>query len=165
MPITPFHLGPGLLIKAAVPRHFSFSAFTAVQVIIDTEVIINMARGHHPFHEFVHTWIGSLLIGACCAALLLIVAPRARNYVFSKHFDQHLRSLLSQDFAPFAIVNGAFIGALSHIVLDGFLHAELNKPWFNVIDIGALHWYFTLAGLVGLLWFVTGWIWRSKLSK
>lgn len=63
MPITPFHVGPGLLIKAAAPGHFSLSAFAAVHVVIDTEVIVNIARGHYPPNEFFHTWIGSLLIG------------------------------------------------------------------------------------------------------
>ena len=165
MPITPFHLGPGLLIKAVVPRHFSLSAFATAQVAIDIEVIVNMARGHHPLHEFFHAWIGALLLGACCAGLLLIVAPRVRDYAFSKHYDGHPWDLLSQDCTPFAILNGAFFGALSHIALDGFMHAELNKPWFNMIDIGALSWYCLLAGFAGLFWIIIGWIWRSKFSE
>ncbi len=55
MPITPFHLGPGLLIKTAVPKGFSLSAFASVQVAIDIEVIVNVARGHDPLHGFFHT--------------------------------------------------------------------------------------------------------------
>jgi len=163
MPITPFHLGAGLLIKAAVPRRFSLSSFTAVQVAIDIEVVVNMARGHDPLHEFFHTWIGSLLLGLFCAVFFLVIAPRVRDYV-SKCFDHRLRNLLKQDLAPFAILNGAFIGALSHIALDGFMHSELNKPWLNLIDVGALHWYCLTACLAGLFGVVTRCIWRSKAS-
>lgn len=109
MPITPFHFGPGLLFKAAVPRHFSLSAFAAVQVAIDTEVIVNMARGHEPLHDFLHTWTGSVLIGACRAALLLMAAPRVRAFASSKYVDRHPWSPLAQDFAPFAVLNGTFV--------------------------------------------------------
>ncbi len=164
MPITPFHLGAGLLIKAAVPIRFSLSAFAVVQVVIDIEVIVNVVRGHDPLHEFFHTWVGSLLLGSFCALLLLVIARRVRDYVFSKCFDHRLRNFLTQDLAPFAILSGAFIGALSHIALDGFMHSELNKPWLNLIDVAALHWYCLTACLVGLFGVVIGLIWRSKSS-
>jgi hypothetical protein len=163
MPITPFHIGPGLLIKAAVPRHFSLIAFAIVQVVIDTEVIVYVARGHDPLHEFFHTWVGSLLIGACCAVLLRMAVPRVRDFAFSRRQERHPWSLLAQDYAPFAVLNGVFIGALSHVALDGFMHAELNKPWLNLIDVGDLHWSCLLAGLAGLFWVVTDRVWRSGI--
>jgi len=31
MPITPFHLGPGALVKSIVPRCFSFTVFAISQ--------------------------------------------------------------------------------------------------------------------------------------
>lgn len=160
MPITPFHIGPGLLIKAAIPRHFSLIAFAIVQVAIDMEVIVNVARGHDPLHEFLHTWVGSLLIGAGCAVLLLMAVPRVSDFAFSRRHERHPWSLLAQDYAPLAILNGVFIGALSHVALDGFMHAELNTPWLNLIDVGDLHWFCLLAGLAGLSGVVTSRVFR-----
>ena len=37
MPATPYHFGPGLLIKAAAPRQFSMAAYSLTQVVIDLE--------------------------------------------------------------------------------------------------------------------------------
>ena len=39
MPITPFHFGPGALIKAAVPDHFSWTVFALANVVIDLEPV------------------------------------------------------------------------------------------------------------------------------
>lgn len=94
-----------------------------------------------------------------------MAAPGIRNFLFSKRFDRYPWYLLMQDFTPSAILSGVFIGALSYITMDGFIHPELNKPWLNLIDFGALHWYCSLAGLVGLFGVVIGWIWRSKVFK
>lgn len=91
-----------------------------------------------------------------CAGPLLMVAPGARDFVFPKRFGRRSWSLLVQNFAPFAILNGAFMGALSHVVLDGFMYPELNKPWLNLIDVSALHLYFFLAIIAGLFWAVIG---------
>lgn len=164
MPITPFHFGPGLLIKAAAPKHFSLCAFAAVQVVIDTEVVINVVRGHNPLHGFFHTWIGSLLIGACCAGLLFMSAPGVRRFLSAKNLDRGIKSILMEDFTPITILTGAFIGALSHVALDGFLYPELKKPWLDLIDIRTLQWYCLLSGLAGLFWVVIGWMLPSKSS-
>jgi hypothetical protein len=37
MPVTPFHFGPSLLVKAAAPRSFSMIAFGVSQIVIDCE--------------------------------------------------------------------------------------------------------------------------------
>ena len=38
MPFTPFHFGPGALLKAAAPRHVSLIAFCAAQVLTQIPV-------------------------------------------------------------------------------------------------------------------------------
>jgi hypothetical protein len=40
MPFTALHLGPGLLLKAAAPRHFSLVAFGATQVGIGATIAL-----------------------------------------------------------------------------------------------------------------------------
>ena len=37
MPITPFHFGPGAALHVLAPRHVSFLAFCAANVVIDVK--------------------------------------------------------------------------------------------------------------------------------
>jgi hypothetical protein len=37
MPFTPYHFGPGALVKAIMPRHFSFTVFCFAQIVTDFE--------------------------------------------------------------------------------------------------------------------------------
>ena len=39
MPVTPFHLGPGIALKSVAPRHFSFTIFAFTQILIDLEAL------------------------------------------------------------------------------------------------------------------------------
>ena len=55
MPFTPYHFGPGLLLKAAAPRHFSFLAFSTTQVAIDLESLQYLTMGDPHVHRTMHT--------------------------------------------------------------------------------------------------------------
>ena len=48
MAATPFHFGPGLLIKAAAPRQFSMAAYSLTQVVIDIETGYYQLRHEYP---------------------------------------------------------------------------------------------------------------------
>jgi len=51
MPFTPFHFGPGLLIKVCVPRWFWFTSFVLANVLIDCEVLYYMRVGEPPLRR------------------------------------------------------------------------------------------------------------------
>ena len=55
-------MGPGMLVKAAVPRSFSIIVFGLTQIVIDLEVLQHMARNEYPFHTFWHTYLGATVI-------------------------------------------------------------------------------------------------------
>lgn len=44
MPFTPFHLGPAVMLKAAVPAEFSAAAFVGTQVAVDSEFLCHLLR-------------------------------------------------------------------------------------------------------------------------
>ncbi len=73
MPFTPFHLGPGLLIKAAAPTRFSFAAYTATQVAIDLESGYFLFSGQTPVHRTAHTFLVGgavrVVIGVGCSVI------------------------------------------------------------------------------------------------
>ena len=62
MPITPFHFGPGAAVHAIAPRHISFLAFCAANVLIDVETLYYMLTRQYPWHRFFHTYVGATII-------------------------------------------------------------------------------------------------------
>src|SRR5437899_4491261 len=66
MPFTPIHGGPGMMVKAVAPRHFSICVFMLTQVVIDLEVLWHLIRWDPPLHRSWHTWAGATVIGVMC---------------------------------------------------------------------------------------------------
>ena len=147
MPVTPFHFGPGLLLKGVVPRWCSWTAFVASNVVIDIESAYYLMHGEWPVHRRLHTFVGAGLVGVG-VALLLIAARR----VLPK-----LRARIGAELAPVGIVVGAMAGALTHPVLDGIMHDDIeplrpwsaNNPLHLVISVAALHEACLGAALLG----------------
>src|SRR5215212_4971268 len=73
MPVTPFHFGPGAALHAFAPRHFSFLAFCAANVLIDLESLYNLRTNTYPVHQFFHTYVGASLVLAATVCLFLAV--------------------------------------------------------------------------------------------
>jgi hypothetical protein len=158
MPFTPFHFGPGAALAAIAPRHVSFIAFCAANVVIDVETLYNIVYGREPLHAFFHTYIGATIAAAATVPLVLAVRAFARRWRWSNLFgvaDLTLRQ----------IVLGVLAGAWSHVVLDGIMHSDSSPlaPWrtanalYGVIDVPVLHGLCTVAGIVGLAIF----LWRD----
>ena len=59
MPFTPFHMGPGLAIKAVSGRYLSLMVFGFSQVAMDIEPLVRMIRGDAVLHGFTHTYLGA----------------------------------------------------------------------------------------------------------
>src|SRR5688572_95039 len=68
MPFTPFHLGPGLLLKSALRERFSFVVFVFSQFVIDLETLWNILQRNYPLHAFFHSFVGSFAVIGICAA-------------------------------------------------------------------------------------------------
>ena len=62
MPFTPFHMGPGLAIKAVAGRHVSLMLFGLSQVVIDLEPAIRIFSSDPSLHGFTHTYLGATLV-------------------------------------------------------------------------------------------------------
>ena len=147
MPVTPFHFGPGLLIKSAIPAHFSFLAFISTQVAIDLESGYNLYLDRYPAHNFFHTLPGGLL--AATALILVLLTVRR---LFPQVHPWH-------EFSPSAIISGAVIGSTSHSILDALTHSDVRLfgPWgetghlMGIVSLPVLHLSCTAAGLLGVV--------------
>ncbi len=147
MPFTPFHLGPGALLKAAAADRFSFMVFGGSQVLMDVEPLVRMIRGDSVLHGLSHTVVGAFAIGAISAA----AGRPIGNFML-----RYLAIEGSQIRWSVAILS-AFLGTYSHIVLDALMHRDMNPLWpfsagnafVGAVSIQALHVACVAAGIVG----------------
>lgn len=160
MPFTPFHFGPGALIKAYAPRHVSFTVFAFSQVLIDIEPLYYLVQGEYPIHRFFHSYLGATLIVVAAYILGrpmcgLVLAAIRKQLQFS------ITSLISatRTIQHLPALTGAAIGAYSHVLLDSIMHSDI-RPYapfleynhlFLAISVAELHVFCAVAGLFGAL--------------
>ena len=169
MPVTPFHLGPAMLVKAACPRWFSIGAFALVQIAIDVESGGNMLAGRYPVHDTLHTFPGALVVGVLMIPVSRWLLPPALRLLAGAlaRVEGYPPSLKPRDQACrwTALTAGAIVGALSHVVLDATIHSDVRpfgagNPWYVSGSFVLVHVLCLAAGLLGLAaWFV-----RARLA-
>ncbi|MBI1891168.1 MAG: metal-dependent hydrolase [Burkholderiales bacterium] len=163
MPFTPFHMGPGIFLKAVLQGSFSLMVFGWAQIIMDLQPLIVLLSGEGHLHGFTHTYIGATLIGAVSA----VTGKYAAEF--------GLRKLGATGFLPIGwavTIFSAFVGAYSHVLLDSLMHADLEpfapfsqrNPFLNLITIESLHKFCLYSGLIGAgIYFVlVQWLKRRK---
>lgn len=167
MPFTPFHFGPGLLAKGLAARWFSWSAFAASTVVIDCESGYYMVRGEYPLHRQLHTFVGAALAGIATIGMLLgarWMLSRARVWLAAQP------PTVRAEATTLGVITGAMTGALTHPLLDGLMHADIEPfaPWTadnplrGLVGLEALHQGCLIAGLAGAVLIV---VWRMRERK
>jgi membrane-bound metal-dependent hydrolase YbcI (DUF457 family) len=154
VPITPFHFGPGVLFAGAAPRRVSLIAFIAANCITDVESIYNVLTGNFPYHRFLHTFLGAVVVTALTIALFIFTRQVARKVPLPNWFSWQQLTLVP-------VTVGALLGSFSHIVLDGVMHADMRpfapwsdaNPFLHHVSLGVLHGGCVAAAVLGgLLW-------------
>ncbi len=170
MPFTPFHMGPGLAVKAVAGRRFSVVTFGVAQVAMDLETLVRMLRGSAVLHGPVHTYLGAVLM----AIPVTLISPLLGRPIL-RRWNRALTSgglawLASPDaFAPRTVALSALLGTVSHVALDSLMHADITPlaPWsdanvlLGLISAAALYRWCVLAGVLG----VVGWLAGSWLQR
>lgn len=155
MPFTPFHMGPGILVKALLQGSFSLMVFGWAQVVMDLQPLIAIVTGEGALHGFTHTYIGSTLIAVFSA-------------LTGRYFSQWGLIVLSNGAQRGILIRwwvaflSAFIGAYSHVLLDSVMHADIEPfaPFsranglLGMVSIPMLHKICLYTGLVGALLYV-----------
>jgi hypothetical protein len=158
MPFTPFHMGPGLLVKSLAGRRFSLVVFGTSQVAIDIEPLVHILRGDSVLHGFTHTLLGATLVGAAAAIPGRPLANWVLKVVRGEITDAwELRWLGSTLSWPVAVMS-ALIGTWSHLVLDGVMHRDMHpfspltesNPLLGTVGLPTLHWFCVVSGFAGI---------------
>lgn len=160
MPFTPFHMGPGILIKSALQGSFSLMVFGWTQIIMDIQPLIVLLSGEGHLHGFTHTYIGAVLIA--------VFSALTGKYL--SEFGLRMLSISTAQnpikIAWWVAVLSAFVGSFSHVFLDSIMHADvepffpltLDNPFKGLISVASLHQFCLYSGLVGaIIFFVVSW--------
>lgn len=160
MPITPFHLGPGLAVKAVADDRFSLMVFGFSQVLIDFEPAVGLFRAADVLHGFSHTYVGATLL-----AVVSIGVGRplcewlARLVNRCRHFPTFGAVPWPERIATPAAVTGAFVGTYSHVLIDGVMHHDMHalapfsmrQPLLGLVSVWTLYLFCILCGVAGWL--------------
>jgi hypothetical protein len=170
MPFTPYHVGPGLLLKAVMPRHFSLAAFTATQIAVDLEPAWHLLRHERPAHGPAHSLLVAAAIGVAVGAALRVLARAEAEREPAGPAAARRRPGLRSEFSLTGALAGGLLGALTHVLLDATTNADVpllwpggnGNPLLGLATSGALRADCVLAGVVGLVVLaLRGSLWRS----
>ena len=160
MPVTPVHMGPGLLLKAVMRGAFSLIVFGYAQVLIDLQPLAALITGRGVLHGWTHTWLGAVVIGCFAAATGRPLTNAALRLVRGG-----ARSRLTVSW-PVALTSG-LIGTLSHVALDSLIYPDMHalwpwsqaQPWLGAATSGQVYGACFAGGVLGAVLYI-GLNWR-----
>ena len=164
MPVTPFHFGPGALIKGLAPSWFCWISFALANALIDLEPVMLFLLTGDPAHPWLHTLPGALLVAGIAATLGRAPCEWALRQ-WNRWLSPAQARWLGVDpgISPAQAWVGALLGTFSHLALDAVMHADVrplwplvaNNPWRGVISLEALHLGCVAAAVLALpFWLV-----------
>ena len=131
MPFTPFHMGPGIFIKAILQGSFSLMVFGWAQIVMDIQPLIVLITGDGHLHGFSHTYIGATLLAVFSALSGKYLSEIGlRIFGISKHDNPIIISW-------WVSFLSAFIGTYSHVVLDSIMHSDV-EPYYPLSQVNGL---------------------------
>jgi hypothetical protein len=150
MPITPFHMGPGILVKAVLRGSFSLLVFGWSQIAMDIQPLVAIITGTGPLHGLTHSYVG--------ATFIAVFSALTGKYLFEFALSRlSMGARVGVNIRWRVAFLSAFIGAFSHIALDSIMHSDV-KPFYpfseanqllHVVSTSALHRFCILSGLLG----------------
>jgi len=123
MPLTPFHIGPGLFIPLLLFNIVDLPTFLIASVILDIEPVLVLSLNlQYPVHGFLHTFLG----GSIVAFFLVVVVMIKARKLFSPAMSFFK---LEQKWSFTTILVAAFSGIYLHLFLDAQMHADM-QPFY-----------------------------------
>lgn len=133
-------MGPGIFVKAVLQGSFSLMVFGWTQIVMDLQPLWVMVTGDGKLHGFSHTYLGALLIAAFSALTGKYLSEIGLRILVISKEDYPIRITWWVCFLS------AYIGSLSHVLLDGIMHADVT-PFFPVTDANHVHGLLSVTAL------------------
>jgi hypothetical protein len=135
MPITPLHLGPGLVLKAVVGKRISITVFALSQIFMDLEVIGRLALNADRLHGFTNTILGASFV---LLPAVLIGRPVCQAAIDWWNRNASTELLIADHRITWsAACWGAGLGVYTHWFLDAMMHADA-RPYWPLTDINPM---------------------------
>lgn len=150
MPFTPFHMGPGILVKSLLQGGFSLMVFGWSQIIMDIQPLIVLITGEGHLHGFSHTFVGGTLL-----AIFSALSGKYLSELGLKILHLDLSFPISIKWSVCFL--SAFIGCFSHVILDSIMHSDvepfypmsLYNQFLGAVSVSTLHKICMYSGLIG----------------
>lgn len=165
MPFTPFHMGPGIAIKALLQGSFSLMVFGWAQIVMDIQPLIVLISREGHLHGFSHTYVRGALI-AVFSALSGKYLSEIGLFILGVNRDWQVK------IAWWVAFLSAFVGTFSHVLLDSIMHADVkpfspfstHNSFLGLITVQELHKLCLYTGAIGgILYFAINW--ARKFNK
>ena len=159
MPVTPYHLGPVLLLGILVFPALYLPGLLIGSVIVDIEPFLYLSHGigTHP-HAITHTYLGGAVVGIILGLVLYSIRKLIRRIM------NPIR--LGQDSSLRNIIASSVLGVYSHIFLDSFMYADIEpffplmaKPLYEMVGWGEIYIFCSVTFILGFFAYL------YKLSK
>lgn len=165
MPFTPFHMGPGLLIKAILQGSFSLMVFGWTQIIMDIQPLLVILTGAGHLHGFSHTYIGATLLAMFSALTGKPLSEWGLQVIGVSPWQNAIR------IRWWVVFTSAFIGSYSHVILDSLMHTDM-QPFYpfdesngllGIVTVNQVYQWCVYVGLFGAaLYYIVQFLLKRK---
>jgi len=154
MPLTPFHLGPGLFLGSLTLRFFNLWPILLGSIVMYIEplVLLIIKKCYQcPHHWFFHSILGAILGSLILAAIL---------YRLREKLDKiSLKYKIRQSFSFLVLFSSSLVAWLIHIFFDSLTHFDVFLLWplkYQPTFIGKeIYWplnlIFIILGIIALV--------------
>jgi hypothetical protein len=157
VPVTPYHLGPGILVKAMLRGSFSLIIFGWTQLLMDLQPLIVLLTGRGELHGFTHTCLGASLIALLAAVTGKLLIDRVGTALA----PEGRKAIPMPWWVAFV---SAFIGSLSHVALDSIIYLDMQpfapasaaNDLLGLLSRPVLRDVLIFSGLIGTVLYVVG---------
>ncbi|MBL1277849.1 MAG: DUF4184 family protein [Ectothiorhodospiraceae bacterium] len=165
MPFTPFHMGPGFLVKSILQGAFSLMVFGWAQIVMDIQPLFVLVTGNGHLHGFSHTYLGATLLAIFSAlsgkylSELGLKVFGITNKLTSNDQPENNPQNNPQNIRWRVSFLSAFIGTYSHVILDSIMHSDIRpfSPFstentlLTLINVQLLHQFCIYSALIGAI--------------
>lgn len=124
MPLTPFHLGIGLVLGMIFYRWIDFPTICIGTMIVDLRsIFIFLGPFEGALHGPLHTFLGGTLLAVGLGAVMYTTKP-AWNWV-GEIFG------LAQERSVYRVGIASLLGVYTHLFLDALMHSDM-RPFYPI---------------------------------